>query len=384
LPADLNEEYDFMKHRSILTDYNLTSVPKVYKDSYLWETEGATYRFRNNPPKGAPVSLFIYANLQRIVYKKMKEDIPEVEEAFNNELLDENNFIPMGYEKEYQKYEFEALQELKHKAKKAYYKMLERDGFEQEEIRKSPLEFNISQIEICWNTPLPLDPIKHMKKVMDNYHSYNLMNSSFHDNTPLLVTKYISDIEPNTTRFSHKIYKKTKKNLRNEIVLGNELKLSADIGNGRKPIHSQFFINPEQMKHYMYTKLIFHFTRRTSGFDKEKYQHGYHQWTRMNSIIEDRDKEHYLSALLRYADLHEDFKEVSFFNNLMDELQMKGFVTRKFFQPKSNKFFDNNIGKSVNFERIGRGKYRVKHGSNLECTLNEYKKLREALLIIPA
>jgi hypothetical protein len=128
------------------------------------------------------------------------------------------------------------------------------------------------------------------KKVMDNYHSYDLMDSSFHDNTPLLVTKYMSDIEPNTTRFSHKIYKKTKKNLRNEIVLGNELKLSADIGNGRKPIYAQFFIHPEQMKRYMYAKMIFHFIRRTSGFDKEKYQHGYHQWTKNNSDVTDKEK----------------------------------------------------------------------------------------------
>lgn len=125
---------------------------------------------------------------------------------------------------------------------------------------------------------------------MDNYHSYDLMDSSFHDNTPLLVTKYMSDIEPNTTRFSHKIYKKTKKNLRNEIVLGNELKLSADIGNGRKPIYAQFFIHPEQMKRYMYAKMIFHFIRRTSGFDKEKYQHGYHQWTKNNSDVTDKEK----------------------------------------------------------------------------------------------
>lgn len=380
LPADLEEEYDFMKHRSILPDYNLTSVPKAYKDSYLWETEGVTYRFRNNPPKGAPVSLFIYANLQRIVYKKMKEDIPEVEEAFNNELLDENNFIPIGYEKEYQKYEFEALQELKHKAKKAYYKMLEREGFEQEEIRKAPLEFNISQIEICWNTPLPLDPIKHMKKVMDNYHSYNLMDSSFHDNTPLLVTKYMSDIEPNTTRFSHKIYKKTKKNLRNEIVLGNELKLSADIGNGRKPIYAQFFIHPEQMKRYMYAKLTFHFTRRTSGFDKEKYQHGYHQWTRMNSEVTDDDQKQYLTAYLQSTELHESFKDISFFNNLVNELRTKGFVTRKFFHPWSNRFFDKNVSKSDDFERMKRGRYRVRHGSYLEDIMTNYMKFREIVL----
>ncbi len=381
LPTNLDEEYDFMKHRSILPDYSLTSIPKSYKDSYLWETEGITYRFRNNPPKGAPVSLFIYANMQRIVYKKMKEDIPEVEEAFNNELLDENNFIPIGYEKEYHKYEQQAFQELKHKAKKAYRKMLEREGFEQDEIRKAPMEFNISQIEICWNTALPLDPLEYLKEVMDNYHCCGIMDSSLHDTTPLLVTKYMSDIEPNTARFSHKMYKKTKKNLRNEIVLGKELKLFADIGTGRKPIHTQFFTDPEQMKRYLYAKLLFHFTRRTSGFDKEKYQHGYHQFTKKSSYPNDEDKKHYLVAYLKYTDLHESFKDVSFFNNLVNELRTKGFVTRKFFHPWSNRFFDKNVSKSNDFERMKRGRYRIKHGGNLEDIMNGYVKLRENLPI---
>jgi hypothetical protein len=221
LPANLDDEYSFIEHRSILSDYNVTSKPKIFKDSYLWKKEGITYRFRHNPPKGAPISLFIFANLQRIVYNKMKEDIPEVEKTFDHELLDENNFIPMGYEKEYLKYENQALEELKEKALGAYQIMLERNGFGPKEKRKSEMIFNISQIEICWNNELPLDPLEYLKDQMSAYHKHNLSSSSFHDNTPLLVTKYMSDIEPNVVRFSHKIYKKTKKNLRNEIFLYN-------------------------------------------------------------------------------------------------------------------------------------------------------------------
>ncbi|MBP1908273.1 hypothetical protein [Methanolobus bombayensis] len=79
------------------------------------------------------------------------------------------------------------------------------------------------------------------------------------------------------------------------------------------------------------------------------------------STLLQEDKEQYLSALLISADLHDHFKDISFFNNHIEELKTKGFVTRKFFQSKSIKFFDNNVGKSENFEKMGRGKYRLKH-----------------------
>jgi len=85
-------------------------------------------------------------------------------------------------------------------------------------------------------------------------------------------------------------------------------------------------------------------------------------------------------AYLKSTDLHESFKDLSFFNNMVNELQTKGFVTRKFFHPWSNRFFDKNVSKSNDFERIKRGRYRIRHGSYLEDIMNRYLKFRDIVL----
>jgi hypothetical protein len=95
--------------------------------------------------------------------------------------------------------------------------------------------------------------------------------------------------------------------------------------------------------------------------------------------VTDDDKNQYLSAYLQSTELHESFKDISFFYNLVNELRTKGFVTRRFFHPWSNRFFDKNVSKSDDFERMKRGKYRIRHGSYLDRIAKGYINLRNCL-----
>ena len=102
-PVGLDKEFSLRENRSVLSNFRLTGDPKVVKDgighAYLWRTEGITYRFVYEHPSGnGPMRLDMVANMQRIIYKKLAEDCKEIVEAFNNELIEETNFIPLGFE----------------------------------------------------------------------------------------------------------------------------------------------------------------------------------------------------------------------------------------------------------------------------------------------
>ncbi len=103
-PIGLDKEFSFMENRSVLSGFKLKDKPKRIKDgagfSYLWRTEGITYRFIYNHPSGyGPIRLDMYANMQRLVYNRIAENCAEIVEAYNEELIEETNFIPIGYEK---------------------------------------------------------------------------------------------------------------------------------------------------------------------------------------------------------------------------------------------------------------------------------------------
>jgi len=102
-PVGLEKDFSFMENRSILSGYRLKDKPKWTRDgngqAYLWRTEGVTYRFVYVHPSGnGPIRLDMIANVQRIVYNTIVEYCPEIVDAFNDELIEETNFIPLGFE----------------------------------------------------------------------------------------------------------------------------------------------------------------------------------------------------------------------------------------------------------------------------------------------
>lgn len=103
-PIGLDKDFSFMENRSVLSGFKLKEKPKKIKDgngsSLLWRTEGITYRFVYVHPSGfGPIRLDMYANMQRIIYNKIAMDCPEIIGAYNEELIEETNFIPLGFEK---------------------------------------------------------------------------------------------------------------------------------------------------------------------------------------------------------------------------------------------------------------------------------------------
>jgi hypothetical protein len=379
LPAVIDDEFDFMKHRSILPNFKLTEKPKLSKDAYWWREEGIVYKFKFDKHSGAPISMFLLANMQRLVYWKLKEKYPEIEDAFNEELLEETNFIPMGWEEKYLEYEQVVLNELKDTAKCTYPIMLERLGFNAGKVHSTEFVTNLHQIEVCMNTRLPLDPINYMQNRATNYYSYGLTSCRVDYNTPLFVTKYNSDIEPNNVRFSYKIYRKTKKNLRHEIVLGKELKQKADVGTGRMPIGEYFFVDAASIKKYLYAKVIFHHIRRTEGFDKDLYNRGYDAFDNCELEFTEDDKRRVMGAMLRDANIPDAFKDLDLFSSFVKQLYNDGFVVRGSFRSWSNHEFRKNVGISSQFERMSRGRYRVKRHSCFKAIIKDFKRVDKQL-----
>ncbi|WNY25166.1 hypothetical protein [Methanolapillus millepedarum] len=101
MPDDLDSKFSFMENRSILAGFPLSGVPVKRKDgdgyAYWWKTDGVTYRLRYDPPAGAPISLFMIVNVQRIAHKMLAQICPEYEIAYKEEFLEESNFIPTTY-----------------------------------------------------------------------------------------------------------------------------------------------------------------------------------------------------------------------------------------------------------------------------------------------
>jgi hypothetical protein len=157
-PVNLADQFNLIKNRSILENYVITSKPKKARDgsgwSLLWKTEGITYRFNYQPPKGRPVSLLAHANMQRLVWAAILKDHPEFEEIYNEEFLAEPNFIPLGLEEYYSEYEDLVFKNLVSEINKTYDMMMARLGFSA--VDKEKVETRISQVEVCWNLPMPV------------------------------------------------------------------------------------------------------------------------------------------------------------------------------------------------------------------------------------
>ena len=385
---DLDDRFDIMKTRSIVGSLDLSDKPKLVDKSkaggsisYYFKEEGCTFWFIAKPASaGGPLSLMVSANMQTRVFRRLVRDYPNIQEAYDEEFLHDPNFIPMGYEDLYCQYEQDELNRLKDKALSVYALMLERLGVPPDVLRTARIKSSINQVEVCWNNDLPLDPVGYMVNVMRYLESWGFYASSLNDKTPMFVTKYVSDIQPGTNRFTHKRYVKTKRNLRQELQFFGELKHPCSfraegmgVGPGcvdKSDISRQFFVNSDRIKRYLYAKYQFHLHRRTEGFpeapesfDIEAFSHGYHKHNRALKPLDEEGKRRFLQRFLEGSELPEPFRDLGLFNAFVFRIKQDGYITRKFFTPKkgrgwSNKKFEACVSESPHFERISRGKYR--------------------------
>ncbi|WNY25165.1 hypothetical protein [Methanolapillus millepedarum] len=254
--------------------------------------------------------------------------------------------------------------------------LIKRLQFEASEVMDADKTVSINQIEMCWNQELPYDTVHYLSDKFDFFVENGLETVTLHSETPLLVTKYHSDIDPTEDRMAHKIYKKSKKILRNEIVLGNELKTDSPISN--QTLSDFFFTDSQTAKKFVYFKFILQYLRNTVGIKEEKYWHGYKRF-----ISERRGDEEwktsYLQAVLGKSGINKAFQDVEFFDVFVDHLEAHGCVQRRFFKGWTDKKYRVNVVESREFERKGRGKYRPQEISHLFKIVCEYRKHREYL-----
>ena len=146
LPTDLDKQFDFMDNRSILSVFTeddpeqpgekrccITNKPKIARDgsgySYIWREEGITYRFTYLPPKGRPVALLAYLNMQEIVWKHIREKHPEFVYLYDKQFLKDSNFIPTECVQLYKRYEKTLFRQVVDKIRHVYGNMMELRGF---------------------------------------------------------------------------------------------------------------------------------------------------------------------------------------------------------------------------------------------------------------
>ena len=375
VPHNLDDEFDLIKHRSVLTNYDLTSKPKLVRDgigwSYLWQTAGVTYRFNHDPPQGRAVSLMMLTNMQVLTWQEIlnrESNTDELQTAYDNEFLKESNFIPTGYEHLYRKYECEVFHNLISKSTKTYHEMMGSIGFPK--ITSSTLNARVMQAELCWNKSMPLDLGSHL------WHRYDVLrkiglNPELHAKTPLLHTPFSSDVDTGFIRFDHKEYRKSKRVFRNEIIFMSELKNHVDlreISTRRKPgtISDYFIDDLELTKKYLYYKLH----RRYDQMDGTS-EHGYYDW-RNSSVDLSKYRIHatLTNVLQDYPDLPSWLKDVKQFDVLVDQEHL----TRKFFTNLSKKQYELRVQRDPLFQKTGHGRYRLDHPAVLA-----YRKVRDAL-----
>ncbi len=384
LPEDIDEKFSFMEHRSILKGFKLQRKPKVYRDGsghmLLWYTDGATYRFRFDPPGGAPVSLAGMYNVQRIVYDMLIQNNPEIEKAYNEELIAETNFIPIGYEAEYLRYERQVIEDLKNKTVEFFIdNVIEKLKLDEEDVLKADIKIYINQIEICWNQPLPFDAFGYLHKKTEFFVRKGLQDTTLHGETPLMVSKIYSDIEPNQPRIAFKNYKKTKRIMRNELILGNELKTPGLIG--IETLSDLFFRDVDEAKRFVYSKFILQFLRNTEGLDETEYSHGYNRFLQLK-MDDDEWKIGVLQYIVEKSDIPPEFQDLKFFDVFTDQvLNSPGYVKRSFFRFLSDKKYERLVVTSDDFERRGRGKYRLNEKSHLFKVACEYQKIRNLTVV---
>ncbi|MDY0292547.1 MAG: hypothetical protein RBR02_09465 [Desulfuromonadaceae bacterium] len=381
MPEDIDERFSFIENRSILNGFKLQRKPIEYNDGsgkmLLWHTDGATYRYRHNPPGGAPISLAGFYNIQRIVYNMLLEKYPEIEDVYDEELIEETNFIPVGYEKAYLEFEEIVMDDLKQKTLEFFVDMTSERLKIDKEIFISGMKISINQIEVCWNQPLPFDTFGYLHEKMEFLVRNRLVDTTLHGGTPLLVSKIYSDIDPNFVRFSYKNYKKTKQNLRNEIVLGNELKTSGL--NESETLSDMFFRDVKEAKRFVYSKFILQFLRVTEGLEEEKYSQGYNRFVHLKMNDSDWIKK-VLESYVWQSEIDKEFKDIEFFDVFADQINSRGYVKRSFFRFLSDRTYRTLVSESDNFERCGRGKYRPAKDSYLSQIVCDYWKVRNELV----
>ena len=387
VPHNLEDEFNLIKNRSVLDNFTLTTKPKKVRDgsgwSYLWKTDGMTYRFNYDPPQGRAVSLMILANMQRLVWQEVINNEPnreELEEIYNNEFLKESNFVPTGYEHLYQKYESNTFFNLISKSVKTYHTMMRSAGFDK--IDKSTLIAKALQVEVCWNKQMPIDLGSHLWHRYDSLRKIGL-HPELNAKTPLLHTKFPSDIDTGFIRFDHKEYRKSKKVFRNEIVFMSELKNTVNLGkiSSRKKsgtIGDYLLDDLELTKQYLYYKLH----RRYNQINGLKNDlggvvphHGYYDWRNSPVTIKQGYIRSTLKGLLNsQKDLPDWLKDIQLFDVLVDQ----EFLDRKFFRNLTEKEYRIRVNNDPLFQKIGHGRYRLNHPA-----VKEYRKVRSALTTDP-
>jgi len=275
------------------------------------------------------------------------------------------------------KHEQAAISELNREAIEVYEEMMvQRLKFDADEVSEAPKSVALQQIEVCWNQPRPFDVFHYMMDKINYFEEIGLKHISFHSDTPLMVTDYPSDIYPKIVRIAHKIYMKTKMNLRNELILGNELKTDVPFLNGT--LSDLFFADSDVAKKFTYSKFVLQVLRRTVGLEEEKYRHadlnfvqmkrGGHEWKRS-----------YLQGLLDRAGVPAEFSDVDFFDVFSDILDSRGSVHRKNFSHLTAKQYRRVVSESRDFVRAGHGKYRLRENMALFKANLEYRAIRNKL-----
>ncbi len=257
--------------------------------------------------------------------------------------------------------------------------LIGRLGFDAEDVYKAPKKVSISQIEICWNQKKPFDAYHYLTDKLNFFKEIGLNHMDFHSDTPLMVTKYPSDIYPALIRMVHKIYVKTKFILRNEIILGSELKTTVPFICGT--LSDFFFTDSGRAKMFVYSKFILQHLRRTLGLDYEKYRHGYLRFVQTKRG-DQQWKKKYLEGILETYQLPDIFNDIDFFDSFSDLIEAAGSVQRRNFSHLSYKQYRRLVSESPNFRRMGYGKYRIRENSVLFHANLEYRTIRANLDLI--
>lgn len=277
-------------------------------------------------------------------------------------------------------FEQSILDELNTNAKDLFeFCLIDRLDFDEADVYKAVKNVSISQIEVCWNQKKPFDAFHYLTDKLNFFEELGLKNMAFHSETPLLVTKYHSDILPGAVRMAHKIYVKTKFILRNELILGIELKTLVPFINGT--LSDLFFSNSHMAKMFVYSKFILQHLRRTVGLEYEKYRHGYLRFVQTKRG-DQQWKKKYLEGLLKDSGIPIEFMNIDFFDSFSDLIETVGFVQRRNFSHLSYKQYRRLVSESPNFVRMGYGKYRLKEHSVLFNANLEYRTIRANLDLI--
>lgn len=388
LPTDLDTQFDFIKNRSILSIFKeddpdnpgerrctLTNKPKKTRDgsgySYIWREDGITYRFAYKPPKGRPVALMVYLNMQERVWKHIKERHPEYIDIYDKQFLKDSNFIPSECVHLYKRYEKNIFNKVVQKVRKVYVDMMNLNGFTGVDNEK--IIVKLSQIEICWNNPLPIDPGTHLWIKYDKLRSIGL-NPTLDANTPLMVTEFYSDVDTNSLMFAHKEYRKSKEILRSELIFKSGLDSKVVLpgyhlvcqGDKSLTLSDYAFLDLEMFEQYLYYHLHYRYQQMLC-FE----EHGYYNWRNAEYIIRDDKMRSILSDVLTgFDDLPDWLKDVSVFDSLVDQ----DYITRSFFRDLSDKEYRNKVRDGPFFRKISHGRYRLIHSS-----VPEYRKVRNSL-----